>query len=133
MKTYKFPKSPKIIRKKSNTGLGIFANEDIKKGQFIIEYTGEKITTEEADRRGGQYLYEINSKWTIDGKGRDNLARYINHSCKPNAEADVKGHQVVITAIKNIPKGTEITYDYGLEFWNEFIKPKGCKCSDCKK
>ncbi len=131
MKKYPVPSSPKIKRKKSKTGLGIFAEEEIKKGRFIIEYTGEKITTAEADRRGGQYLYELNARWTLDGKGRQNLARYVNHSCKPNSEALVKGHQVFIYSIKKINPGEEITYDYGKEFWDEFIKDRGCKCSDC--
>ncbi len=131
MKIYKVPKSPKLLRKKSRTGLGIFAGEDIRKKQFIILYTGKKITAKEADKRGGQYLFELNSRWTLDGKGRKNLARYINHSCRPNAEADVKGHQVFITALKNIKEGEEIIYDYGKEFFNEYIKPKGCRCIKC--
>lgn len=130
-KIYKVPVSPKLIRRKSTTGLGLYAGTDIKKGEFIITYTGDKITAAEADKRGGQYLFEINSRWTLDGKGRNNPARYINHSCRPNTEAEVKGHQVFITAIKNIPKGAEIVYDYGKEFWKEYIKPKGCKCEKC--
>jgi SET domain-containing protein len=131
MKVYKVPQSPRLIRKKSRTGLGLFAGEHIKKGAFIITYTGEKITADEADKRGGQYLFELNAKWTLDGKGRENTARYINHSCKPNAEAEVKGHQVFITAKRTILPGEEITYDYGKEFWKEYIKPKGCKCDKC--
>lgn len=117
---------------KASAGLGLFATTLIRRGTFIIEYTGDRITVDEANRRGGQYLFEVNSKLTIDGTGRQNTARYINHSCRPNAEAAIKrGGRVFISAKKDIPAGTEITYDYGKEFWNEYIKPKGCRCEKC--
>ena len=119
--------------KKSSAGLGLFTLEDIKKGSYILDYTGELITQEEADRRGGRYLFEINSKWTIDGKGRENKARYINHSCDPNCETDIVGRRVKISAIKNIKAGEELTYDYGEEYFDEFLKPMGCRCAYCKK
>ena len=77
-------------------------------------------------------MFEINSRWTIDGSSRRNVARYINHSCKPNAESDVKGHKVIITAIKNIYPGDEITYSYGRDYFDTFIKDKGCRCMACK-
>lgn len=124
----------KLDIKKSTTGLGIFAGEAIKKGSRIIEYTGEKITAAEADRRGGMYLFELNSKWTIDGKDRKNKARYINHACgsAANCEADVIGGKIWISAIKNIAPGDELLYDYGIEMYDEFIKPYGCKCNNPK-
>lgn len=125
-------KSIKIVVKKSkNRGLGLFAGENIKKGRFIIEYTGEVITNDEANKRKGQYLFTLNKKFTLDGKDRKNIARYANYSCRPNAEADVKKMRVFISAIRNISKGEEIVYDYGKEFFNEFIKPKGCRCGYC--
>jgi uncharacterized protein len=74
---------------RSRTGLGLFATVPIKKGAFIVEYKGRKLTNDQADKleaRGNRYLYEINSRWTIDGTSRKNLGRYANHSCKPNAE-----------------------------------------------
>jgi hypothetical protein len=124
-------KQPQVRVGKSSAGLGLYAEEDIKKGQFIIEYTGEKISTEEAQKRGGQYLFEINSKWTLDGRDRSHTARYINYSCDPNCEPrNVKNH-IKIYAIKDIKKGTELTYNYGEEFFNEIIKKKGCKCEQC--
>ncbi len=131
MKKYIFPKRAKVVCKRTASGLGLFAAEDIKKGQFIIEYKGEKITEEEAADRGGQYLFELNSRFTLDGKSRKNLARYINHSCLPNAETEIKGHQVFVSAKKAIKKGEEITYDYGKEFWKEYIEPRQCKCLKC--
>jgi SET domain-containing protein len=123
-------KGMKLIRKKSFSGLGLFAGEPIKKKTFIIEYTGEAISHAEADRRGGKYLFEINSKITIDGKGRENLARYINHSHRPNAEVDIKKGKILISAIKDINVGDEITYDYGKEYVKEYCTP--CKCDYCR-
>lgn len=119
--------------KRGINGFGLFTTVPIKKGTFVIEYVGELISADEADRRGGQYLFEINSRWTIDGKSRDNLARYINHSCRPNCESDTNERQkrITITAIKNIGAGEELTYNYGKNFWNDYIKPKGCRCVRC--
>jgi SET domain-containing protein len=97
---------------RSRTGLGLFATEPIKKGALIVEYRGRKITTKEAERlesRGNRYLYEINSRWTIDGTSRKNLGRYANHSCRPNAESHTIGHKVIIRAIRNIKPDVEIT------------------------
>lgn len=123
----------KLETKKSKTGLGLFAGEPIKKGTKIIEYIGEKITSAEADRRGGMYLFELNSKWTIDGKDRKNTARYINHACGSagNCEADVKNGHIWILARRDIKAGEELLYDYGSDHFDEFIKPHGCKCPKC--
>lgn len=119
--------------KKGAHGLGLFTTAPIKKGAFIIEYVGDIITEEEANKRGGQYLFEIDSKWTIDGKSRKNTARYINHSCRPNCETDTKERlkKVLVFAKRNIKEGEELSYDYGKAFWNDYIKPKGCRCDKC--
>ena len=117
--------------KRSNAGLGLFADENIPKNKFIIEYFGRELKPEEHYTSRSVYLFEINSKKTIDGSIRENTARYINHSCKPNCEVEIKKGSVLISSIKNIKKGEELNYDYGKEFWNEHIKPKGCKCESC--
>src|SRR5689334_24553533 len=90
---------------RSATGLGLFATAPIRKGEFIAEYTGRRITTAAADARearGARYMYEINSRWTVDGSSRKNIARYANHSCRPNAESDVVKGRVILRAIKAI-------------------------------
>ena len=119
--------------KKSTAGLGLFANRTYKKGDLIIEYTGEVITDAEAQRRGGRYLFELNDEWTIDGKGRENTARYINHSCKPNAYPELTDDekQVFIYAKRTINPGEEITYNYGKYYFDMMIKPHGCRCAAC--
>ena len=73
-----------FVVKRSSAGLGLFAARDFKKDALVIEYSGEVITDAEAQRRGGGYLFKLNDDWTIDGKARDNTARYINHSCRRN-------------------------------------------------
>jgi len=119
---------------RSKTGLGLFATEPIKKGQFLAYYRGPKITAAESEKRearGNRYLYEINSRWVIDGSPRYNIARYGNHSCRPNAETDVRGHKVLIRTIKNIKPGEEITYHYGKNYFDIYLRPIGCKCDKC--
>src|ERR1043166_4131403 len=96
---------------RSRTGLGLFATKPIEKGAFIIKYWGRRISNKEADENENKYLFEISSRWTIDGSTRRNIARYINHSCRPNAESDVVKGEILISAIKTIAPGDEITYD----------------------
>ncbi|OIP77009.1 MAG: hypothetical protein AUK16_02645 [Parcubacteria group bacterium CG2_30_44_11] len=124
---------PKVTKKRSSAGLGLFAIEDIKKGQLIIEYTGERISDDEANERGGKYLFIVTDKIVIDGKSRENTARYINHACKPNAEAEHNEENdcIYIRASKNIKAGEEITYHYGKDYFTLMIKPEGCKCNSC--
>lgn len=119
--------------KRSATGLGLFAMESIAKGTKIIEYTGEKIGLDEANRRGGMYLFEINPKTFIDGKSRKNTARYINHACgsAANCDIDIKAGRIWINARKNIKPGDELCYDYGKEMFDAYIKPYGCRCAKC--
>jgi hypothetical protein len=109
----------------------MFACEPIKKGRFIARYSGRKIDSDKADELNNKYLFEINSRWTIDGATRKNVARYINHSCRPNAEAYFVGHVIKIRAIKNIKPEQEITYNYGRDYFDSFIKAVGCKCLAC--
>ncbi len=118
---------------RAKSGLGLFAVKLIKKGDFIAYYSGRLITTKQADELWTKYLFEVNSRWTVDGSSRRNVARYINHSCRPNAETDVKKHKIVITAIKNIQPGDEITYNYGRNYFNAFIKDHGCRCLACRE
>ncbi len=124
-------KDAAYLIKRSKSGLGLFANKDYKKGEFVIEYVGEIIDNDEADRRLGKYLFELNKKETLDGSARKNVARYINHSCRPNCEVDIKKKKVLISTRKKVLAGEEFTYDYGKEYFNGFIKPSGCRCEKC--
>jgi SET domain-containing protein len=118
---------------RARTGLGLFAISDIGKGDFIVEYDGPRLTNAEVDKIvSARYLFEVNSRWTIDGSPRWNLARYVNHSCRPNAEAIESKGRVRIKAKKRIAPGEEITYNYGKAYFNDLIKPHGCRCLKCK-
>ena len=119
---------------RSRTGLGAFATEPIKKRQFIAEYTGPLLTNKECEAiPDNRYLFEVNARWTIDGSPRSNVARYINHSCRPNADPMIRDRRIWIKAIKNIAPGDEITYDYGKDHFNAYIKPHGCRCDKCRE
>lgn len=123
----------KVVKvKRGVAGLGLFAGENIKKGELIIEYIGNILNKEEADKKTtSQYLFEITRNKTIDGTPRWNIARYCNHACEEvaNAESEIKKGRVFIKAIKNIKEGDEICYDYGEEFVKEHIGHHGCRCA----
>ncbi len=119
---------------RSRTGLGLFATALIEKGALIIEYRGHRIANALAKRleaRGNRYMFELNSRWTLNGSNRRNIARYANHSCRPNAESDIVRGKVILRAIREIGAGEEITYDYGEEYFELFLRPTGCKCVKC--
>ena len=122
---------------RSRTGLGLFATKPIKKGTKIIRYFGPLLDSKKKkdDAIENKYLFELTNRWTIDGSVRKNVARYINHACKPNAESDVspRKRKVFIRAIKNIEPGEEINYDYGTDYFKAYLKPIGCKCAACEK
>jgi len=120
-----------FVVKRTHTGLGLFATEFIPAGKRLVEYVGRILSKERVDKMRGKYFFGINSKWAIDGSAHSNIARYCNHSCRPNADAFVSGNRVWIWSKKNIKAGQEITLNYGTEYFDEFIKPQGCKCEKC--
>ena len=106
-----FPKSTAVPKSsyrigRSKAGLGLFATRPFRKREYIVTYRGRRIRNAEADRleaRGSRYMFEINSRWTIDGSKRWNRARYVNHSCRPNAEAvELRGPIIVYVARRKI-------------------------------
>lgn len=122
----------KVFR--STIGLGLQSLSDIKKGEEMLDYLGELITDDEANRRANRYLFRLDEGYNLDGSIRSNIARYINHSCAPNAQAvhHEEDRRIVIEAIKRIRPGDEITINYGEEYFDEYIRPIGCKCVKCK-
>lgn len=133
-----------IARESPIHGSGLFANKDIKKGQRIIEYVGEKITKEESYRRadkqlkksnksddGAVYIFEIDDEHDIDGNVDWNPARLINHSCDPNCEAFDEDGRIWIESICNIKKGEELCYNYGYDLEHFEDHPCLCGSSNC--
>ncbi len=118
--------------KRTKTGLGLFATKPIPKGKRIVEYFGPLVPNDEVEKSDGKYFFGVNTKWSIDGSPRENIARYINHSCRPNAETTVSNRRRVwVWSRRNIKPGEEITYDYGKEYFEGIIEPIGCKCEKC--
>jgi SET domain-containing protein len=136
-KTKAKPKAkPELYRVgRAQTGLGLFAAQDIPERKLIIEYVGRRIPTKLAQeidrRRANKYLFEIDRRWTIDGSTRRNLARYVNHSCDPNTEAESNRGRLMYRAIKPIAQGGEITVDYGEEHMELYFGAAGCLCPGC--
>ena len=118
---------------KSGTGFGMYAVENIPAKRFIIEYWGKVVKNEVADQIGGRYLFNLDNGKTILGSTRKNIARYINHACRPNAEVRGTGDRIYVYSTKRIKAGEQITYDYGKEYFNEYIKKSGCLCRTCVK
>jgi SET domain-containing protein len=127
------PKTYRIGR--SRTGLGLFATAPIAKGDLILEYTGSRIPTPDAHARerktGCKFMFELNDRWTIDGSSRRNVARYVNHACRPNAEFELVRGRLMLRACKKLAPGDEITCDYGRDYFDLFIAPIGCRCAAC--
>lgn len=111
------------VRDSGIQGRGVFAIRKIKRGQRIIEYTGEIISVdEEAERyddenmdRHHTFLFSIDEEKTIDAGTIGSDAKYINHSCNPNCETINDSDRIFIEAIRSIEPGEELTYDYLFE------------------
>lgn len=117
---------------KSETGKGLFAVDPIPKGSCIIEYTGDIVNEKDQYTNRSRYLFWVDKNVMINGNVPSNKARYINHSCRPNCEADGPKGKIFIFAIKNIKVGEELNYHYGKEYFDKYLKPNGCRCNKCK-
>jgi hypothetical protein len=112
--------APILVRDSNVHGRGVFAKRRIEKGERIIEYLGERVSHDEADRRyeskqendSHTFLFIVDSKTVIDAGTAGNDARFFNHSCDPNCESVVEKRRVFIEALRAIEPGEEMTYDY---------------------
>jgi uncharacterized protein len=132
------------LRRSRIQGVGAFALQDIPKGTRIIEYTGEKITNAEADRRYDDakmkrhhtFLFILNQRTVVDAATGGNESMFINHSCEPNCEAEISRGKIWIQAIRSIPAGTELTYDYQFEndpdYTDDDLRFYSCRCGSPK-
>ena len=102
----------------------------------LAEYKGPRLDVkraEKAEAAGNRYLFEVNSRWTIDGKARSNVARYFNHSCNPNTDTTIRDGRVFVFTLRPIKPGEELTYDYGNDYLSNVIGKSRCKCSRCRR
>jgi SET domain-containing protein len=126
------PRPPRIARRRSKLhGWGVFALEPINKNRRIIDYAGELISHRESLKRETRYLtrgeiwcFTVNNRWVRDANVGGNVARFVNHACKPNCYTEVAGDTIWIRAARNIRKGEELTYDYHTD--GEQVIP--CRC-----
>jgi len=129
-----------IVKRSRIKGKGVFAARAIRKGARVLEYTGERITPEEADARYDDerrahahvVLFIVDGKTVIDGGADGGDARFVNHSCEPNCEAVQQRGRIFIRALRAIRPGEELCYDYGLERegkWQpEWDRLYACRC-----
>ena len=142
----KSPPASRWIQSAESTihGRGVYARTSIPDGTRIIEYRGERITKAEARRREDQrlarqargaddcvYIFEINRRYDLDGRTKGNVARLINHSCAPNCRAENIAGRIWIIARRDIPAGTELTFDYGYGYQEWRNHPCRCGASRC--
>jgi uncharacterized protein len=132
------------VRRSGVHGKGVFALKPIRAGETVIEYTGEVITWKEALRRHPHdpaqpthtFYFHVDDKRVIDANVGGNAARWINHACDTNCEADEQGGRVFIKALRDIAPGEELFYDYGLVI-DERLTPKlkkeyPCHCGSAR-
>ena len=134
------------VRRSGVHGKGVFALVDIPRGTRIIEYVGEIVSWEEAQRRhphdpsdpNHTFYFHIDEDRVIDAKHGGNSSRWINHSCNPNCFADERDGRIFITALRNIRAGEELNYDYGLIIEERYTKklkaeyPCWCGSKNCR-
>lgn len=122
------------IRSSTIHGRGGFARTRIPADTSIIEYLGEKVDKAESGRRceaGNPFIFTVNEEWDLDGAVDWNPARFLNHSCSPNCEAQQEGDRIWIVAQRDIEPGEELTFNYGYDLseWKDY--PCGCGAQDC--
>jgi SET domain-containing protein len=111
---------PRLVRRRSAiAGWGVYADQPIDRDTRIVEYKGELVSQAEGRRRESRYLprnriwiFDVNRRWVRDAGVGGNIARYINHACRPNCYVDIEGHTIWIRASRRIRVGEELTYDY---------------------
>ena len=121
-------------------GRGVFARRKIRAGTLLIEYTGDRISYDQAcedaaardDESNHTFLFSLEDGSVIDGGSNGNDARWINHCCEPNAEAREEEGRIFIHALRDVARGEELNYDYGLvldERYTPALKRSyACRC-----
>jgi SET domain-containing protein len=124
---------PLVVRPSPIHSVGVYTTTPIRKGSRVVEYGGERITPEEADRRydgaSRTYLYGLDDgKTVIDGEG---LGAFLNHSCDPNCEIDEIKGRAWLFALRDIGAGEELLWDYNL-YDDEDPAPCHCGSPECR-
>jgi SET domain-containing protein len=117
------PALPRIARKRSKVhGWGVFALEPINKNTRIVDYAGELVRNDESESREERYLadgciwiFRVNRRWSRDAAVGGNVARFVNHACRPNCWVEIAGTTIWLRASRRILPGEELTYDYATD------------------
>lgn len=128
-----------VVHRSTIHNRGLYARRELSAGEFIVEYLGERITKKESERRAlareqrGRrhgtatvYIFELNSRYDLDGDCAGNIARFANHSCEPNCEAVNDRGRIWLVARRAIAAGEELTFDYG--FGLDVATDHPCRC-----
>lgn len=125
---------PLVIGPSPIHGLGGFAGGNLPRGARVVEYTGGRITKAESLRRceaGNWFIFCLDEEFDLDGNAEGNPARFLNHSCAPNCEAECHGGRIWITARRDIAAGEEITFNYGYSLEEYREHPCHCGAPEC--
>lgn len=122
----------RLTVRRSHSGRGLFTQDLIPKGSCVIEYLGRPATAKQIKENRGKYLFWTSDTSMIDGNIPANTARFINHSCAPNCEIDIRDRRVYIFALRTIKPGEELCYDYGQEYFEMHLAAR-CRCGKCFK
>jgi SET domain-containing protein len=123
-----------VFRKSSIHGTGAFAAREIPRQTRIIEYTGERISKSESLRRceaNNEFIFTLTETEDLDGSVDWNLARFINHSCEPNCDAEEIEEQIWIVANRDIRPGEELSFNYGFDLEDYQDHPCQCGTTAC--
>ena len=141
------PLSPALLIRRGRSaihGRGVYARIAIPEGYVIVEYTGERITKAESERReaarmerirrgrdGATYIFDLNQRYDLDGRRGGNISRFINHSCEPNCRAELDRGRIWIIARRDIAPREEITFCYGFPYRDRASNPCRCGAAQC--
>jgi uncharacterized protein len=120
---------PLVFRESPIHGTGAFARVAIGAGANVVEYVGERISKAESRRRceaDNRYIFQIDEVWDLDGDVDWNPARFLNHSCEPNCDAESRGGRIWIVTRRAVAAGEELTFNYGYDLVDYRAYP--CRC-----
>jgi SET domain-containing protein len=123
-----------VFRKSAIHGTGAFARVPISQGTAVIEYVGQRISKDESLQRceqNNEYIFALNDAEDLDGNVPWNPARFINHSCAPNCEAELEEERIWIKALRGIAQGEEVTFNYGYDYVDYQDYPCRCGAPEC--
>ena len=122
------------VKPSSIHGFGVFARRNLPEDTRVLEYLGERLTKAESLRRrklGNFFVFIVTDEFDIDGAVDWNPARFINHSCTPNCDAQMEDERIWIIARRELREGEELSFNYGYGSGDYEDHPCRCGASEC--